>query len=109
MTLRRHVFFAGRNLLSFTQNSMSGRWNEMARPHLGGGVPEVKTVCSSIRMRSTSCGWISGRWPSCLERVRDEPDACDERLTWSISIVVMLQRRKMSSAVFGSLTAANEI
>lgn len=67
----------------------------MARPHRNGALPAVNTICSSARMRSTSCGWISGREASCFDRVRDEPDACEERLTWSISTVVMPQRFEM--------------
>ena len=74
---------------------MSLRRNQMARPHLSGGLPDVKTICSSPRMRSTSSGRISGRAANCLERVRDDPDICDVRLNWSTSTVVLPQRREM--------------
>ena len=67
----------------------------MARPHLSGGLPAVKTICSSALMRSTSCGWIRGRAANCFDRVRDEPRDWKLRLTWSISTVVMPQRREM--------------
>ena len=42
------------------------------------------------------------------ERVREDPDACDERLSWSTSTVVEPDRREMYSAVSGSLMAAEE-
>jgi len=74
---------------------MSPRLNQMARPHLSGGLPEVKTICSSARMRRTSCGRISGRRLSCLERDRDDPFMPDERLVWSTSTVVSPQRFEM--------------
>ena len=70
---RRHGFSSGWNRFVPTQAFMSSRRNQMARPQRSGGLPAVKTICSSVRMRSTSCGWISGRAASCFERVRDEP------------------------------------
>ena len=60
---------------------ISSRRNQMARSHLSGGLPAVKTICSSSRMRNTSCGWISGRATNCFERVRDEPRDWKLRLT----------------------------
>ena len=42
------------NLFSFTQALMSSRRNQMARPQRKGGLPAVKTICSSARIRSTS-------------------------------------------------------
>ena len=83
------------NLLCSTQAFISSRRNQMARPHLSGGLPAVKTICSSARMRRTSCGWINGRAANCFDRVRDDPFICELRLTWSISAVVMPQRREM--------------
>src|SRR5690606_25688876 len=96
------------NLFSPVTAFMSSRRNQMARPHLSGALPAVKTICSSPRMRSTSSGRISGRAASCLERVRDAPDICDERLSWAPSAVVLRQRREMYPAVSGSLIAAND-
>ena len=72
----------------------TGRAEEV-RPGRSGALPAVKTICSSAHIRSTSCGWISGRAASCFDRVRDEPDACYDRLTWSISTVVVPQRFEM--------------
>ena len=64
----------GANLLLATQAVMSLRRNQIARPHRSGGLPAVKTICSSARIAVTSCGRISGRRDSCFERVRDDPD-----------------------------------
>jgi len=60
---------------------MSLRRNQMARPHRSGGLPAVKMICSSVRINSTSWGWISGLALNCLERVRDDPRACELWLT----------------------------
>lgn len=77
----------------------------MARPHRNGALPAVNTICSSARMRMISCGRMSDRRVSCLERVRDEPDIWLDRLNWSTSTVVSPQRFEMYSAVSGSLIA----
>ncbi|MNT90341.1 hypothetical protein D3C72_2312260 [compost metagenome] len=83
------------NRFSPTQDLMSARRNQIARPQRSGALPAVKTICSSARMRSTSCGWISGLDASCLDRVREDPRAWKPWLTWSISTVVVPQRREM--------------
>lgn len=64
----------------------------MARPHRGGGLPAVKMICSSVRMRITSCGMISGRRASCFDRVRDEADICGGLPELIDSTVVSPQR-----------------
>lgn len=75
------LLFALLTLLPGTQPFMSSRLNQMARPHLSGALPAVKTICSSARIPSTSCGWISGRDANCLDRVREDPRAWKLRLT----------------------------
>ena len=74
---------------------MSARRNQIALPHRSGGLPAVNTICSSPRIRSTSCGWIKARAASCFERVRDVPFAAELRLIWSISTVVVPHRFEM--------------
>jgi hypothetical protein len=55
------------------------RRNQIARPQRIGGLPAVKTICSSARIWRTSCGRISGRRDSCWDRVRvcRQPLPCD--------------------------------